>query len=88
MEWVLIQCDLNRDIEIDDNMQLTLPDIQMKYANREFRSYVKSLQDKAVYRAEESLTANQILPQALDNILHPYRSIENEQWSQGHFFLL
>ena len=30
MEWSLIQCDVNRDVEIDDNMQLTLPDIQIK----------------------------------------------------------
>ena len=58
MEWSLIQCDVNRDVEIDDNMQLTLPDIQLKYADRVFRLYVKSLHDKAVCRGEESLKLN------------------------------
>jgi hypothetical protein len=31
-------------------MQSTLPDIQLKYADRVFRLYVKSLHDKAVCR--------------------------------------
>ena len=66
MEWVLKACDLNKDIEIDDNAQLTLPDIQLKYAGRVFRLYVKSLHDKAVYRSEESLTLKRILPEALE----------------------
>ena len=56
---------------------MTLPDIQLKYAGRVFRLYIKSLHDKAVYRSEESLTLNRaLLPEALDNIRHPYRSIE------------
>jgi hypothetical protein len=74
MEWSLIQCDVNRDVEIDDNMQLTLPDIQLKYADRVFRLYVKSLHDKAVCRREESLKLNLPLPEAFDNIRHPYKS--------------
>jgi len=78
MEWHLIQCDVNRDIEIGDNCQITLPDIQLKYAYRVFRLYLKSLQGKAVYRAEESLKLNQILPEALDNVTRPYKSIENK----------
>lgn len=34
MEWILIQCDLNKDIKIDEKAQVTLPDIQLKYAQR------------------------------------------------------
>jgi hypothetical protein len=48
MEWVLKACDLNKDVEIQYNCQLTLPDIQLKYAGKVFRQYVKSLHDKAV----------------------------------------
>jgi hypothetical protein len=33
MEWILKACDLNKDVEIQDNCcQMTLPDIQLKYA--------------------------------------------------------
>jgi hypothetical protein len=78
MEWILVQCDVNRDIEINDKMQLTLPDIQLKDADRVFRLYVKSLQDKAVYRAEESVTFDKILPDALENIIHPNKEIERK----------
>jgi hypothetical protein len=56
MEWSLIQCGMNRDSEIDDKMQLTLPDIQLKYADRVFRLYVKSLHDKAVCRIIPNLS--------------------------------
>jgi hypothetical protein len=77
MDWILKACDLNKGVEIDDTCQLALPDIQLKYADRVFRLYVKSLQDKAVYRTEESLTLNQILPEALEHIRHPHKSVEN-----------
>jgi hypothetical protein len=78
MEWCLIQCDVNRDVEIDDKMQLTFPDIQLKYADRVFRLYVKSLHDKAVCRGEESLKLNLLLPEAFDSIRNPYKSIEKK----------
>lgn len=79
MNWVLKACDLNKDITIDEKAQLTLPDIQLKYADMVFRLYVKSLHDKAVYRTEESLTLNHVLlKEALDDIRHPFKSIEND----------
>jgi hypothetical protein len=39
-------------------------------------SIVKIREGKAYYRGEESLTLNQILPEALDNIRRPYKSHE------------
>jgi hypothetical protein len=78
MEWVLKQCDLNKDVEINDKAQVTLPDIQLKSAARVFRLYIKSLKDRAVCRAEESLKVDLLLPEALDNIRHPYKSIESK----------
>lgn len=73
MEWSLLQCDINRDVELTTKAQITLPDIQLKYADRVFRLYVKSLHDKAVFRAEELLNLKQLLPEALDCILNPYK---------------
>jgi hypothetical protein len=78
LDWILKQCDLNKDIEIDDMAQLTFPDIQLKSADRIFRLYVKIREGKAYYRGEESLTLNQILPEALDNIRHPYKALEKK----------
>jgi hypothetical protein len=78
MEWTLKACDLNKDILINDKAQLTLPDIQLRYAGRVFRSYVKIMEGKASYRLEESLSLNKILPEAFDNIRHPYKSVEDK----------
>jgi len=78
MEWVLKQCDLNKDIEIDEKAQLTLPDIQLTNMDRVFRQYVKIREAKAYYRIEESLKLNEILPMALDNIIHPNKSLEKK----------
>jgi hypothetical protein len=78
LNWILKQCDLNKDVEIDDIAQLTCPDIQLRSADRVFRLYVKIREGKAYYRGEESLTLNQILPEALDNIRYPYKSLEKK----------
>ena len=79
MEWYLSECDINKDIEISDMMQLSSIDIQLKYANRVFRQYVKSLHDKAVYRCEESLAFNNTpIVEALEQIRNPYKALENK----------
>jgi hypothetical protein len=41
MEWVLKACDLNKYVEIQDSCQMTLSDIQLRYADRVFRLYVR-----------------------------------------------
>jgi hypothetical protein len=79
MEWHLSECDINKDIEISDMMQLSSIDIQLKYAYRVFRQYVKSLHDKAFYRCEESLAFKYTpIIEALDQIRNPYKALENK----------
>jgi hypothetical protein len=78
MEWVLEQCDVNKDVDINETGQVTLPDIQLKNMDRVFRQYVKNIDGRSYYRIEESLQLNKLLPEALDNIRHPYRSFEEK----------
>jgi hypothetical protein len=70
-EWRLIGCDINKDITVTDMLQLSAIDIQIKHADRVFRVYIKSLGDKAVYRAEESLKIGLPLIDALHTIRSP-----------------
>jgi hypothetical protein len=77
-EWILIQCDVNKDVEIDEKGQLTLPDIQLKHADRVFREYVKIIRGEAYCRVEESLKLNKVLPEALGNIRQPFTSLEKK----------
>jgi hypothetical protein len=78
LSWILSQCDFNKDIEITDKAQITLPDIQLKYANKVFRMYVKSLGNKAVCREEHALKLGLPLIEALDNIRHPHKSLQEQ----------
>jgi hypothetical protein len=74
-EWWLVGCDVNKDVEISDMMQLTGIHIQLKDADRVFRLYIKSLGDKAVRRAEESLKLSSPLVEGL----HTIRKSSGEQ---------
>jgi hypothetical protein len=74
-DWILKGCDLNRDVEIDETAQLSLPDIQLKHLGQVFRVYVKSLHDRSVYRAEKSLTLDLPLSKALDSITSPVKAM-------------
>ena len=78
VNWRLIQCDINKDVELNDRMQLTLPDIQLIHADQVFRLYIKSLHDKAVYRCEESLTAKSPLIESVNKISNPNKVLENK----------
>lgn len=70
-KWILKSCDLNKDVEISDKCQIVLPDLQLRYAGKVFRIYVKSISDKAVARVERSFKIDLSLSDALDSILHP-----------------
>jgi hypothetical protein len=78
MKWRLSGRDINKDIRVDEKMQLTLADIQLKHADRVFRLYVKRSGDKVFYRIEESVWRNLVLPQALDSIRNPNKGIEEK----------
>ena len=52
----LTGCDVNKDIQISDRLQLGGIDIEMKNVDRVFRTYIKEMEDKTVYRAEESIS--------------------------------
>jgi hypothetical protein len=65
---VLIGCDINKDIQIDDMAYLTGKNIQVKSALGVFRAYVKRIEDEAVQRFEQSLTPNEPLSTAFETL--------------------
>lgn len=70
-EWILKQCDFNKDIPVTDKLQVTLPDIQLKTAFETFRIYVKTLAGQAYGRVEASLKINELLTPFLESNIHP-----------------
>jgi hypothetical protein len=70
-EWILIGCDINKDITVSEMLQLSAINIQLKEADRVFRLYIKSLDDKAVYMVEESVKMHSSIIDVLNKIRSP-----------------
>ena len=66
--WSLVGCDINKDIQINDMAQLTGINVQVKSALGVFRGYVKRMEDKAVYRVEQSLVPNKPVSTAFETL--------------------
>ncbi len=67
--WILVGCDVNKDIPIDGMAQLTGINLQVKSALGVFRSYVKRIgDDKVVQRFEQSLTPNEPISTAFETL--------------------
>ena len=81
-EWILTGWDINKDIPVTDNFQLSAPNIQLKEANRVFRLYIKSLGDKAVYRTEESVKVRSSIGDALHTIIGTVQSQDYTKYIQ------
>ncbi len=54
-------CDVNKDIKVDDVVQITLPDVQIPLFDKAVRGYVKPIENKAFFRTELSLAPNESL---------------------------
>jgi hypothetical protein len=78
LDWCLIECDISKDIEVSNKMHYMGPNIQLKYADRVFRFYIKSLGEKAVGRVEESVKFQVPLFEALNSIRNPSKELKEE----------
>ena len=87
--WILKYCDFNKDVEFDDKKigQLMDLNIQIKYAGKTFRLYVKNLEDRFVLRGEKVLKVDKPITTFLnDSIQHPFNLINNKLNELGYFF--
>ena len=72
MDWILVQCDINKDIGINIIEQLSIPDLQLRIYDRIFRMYVKNIDGSSYYRLEESKQINQEVRFAIPEIMNIY----------------
>lgn len=71
LEWELIQCDINKDVCVNDWLQFTGFKIQYKHLDRVFRVYIKSMGKNTVCRVEESKNPKKPVVEAINEILNP-----------------
>jgi len=76
-DWILKQCDLNKDVPITNQAQVSLPNIQLSTAFHVFRLYVKNLNGQSHYRIEDSMQVNEPL-RFLKRILNPYEALQDK----------
>ena len=78
--WVLKACDFNKDMEyIGDIGQIPDPNIQIKYAGKAFRLYVKDLDDKFAIRKERTMRIDKPVSTFFnDDILQPYHLLQTK----------
>jgi hypothetical protein len=69
MDWILVQCDINKDININIIEELTIPDLQLRVHDRIFRLYVNSIEGSSFYRVEESRQFNHIAGHVIPEIM-------------------
>ena len=85
MDWILVQCDLNKDININIVEQLSIPDLQLRIHDRIFRLYVKSIQGSSYYRIEESKQVNQEIRYAIPEIMNISQTINQSYYNSNKF---
>ena len=76
MDWQLVECDINKDIVVNDSLLFTGLKIQVRHLDHLFRVYIKSLGEKTVCRVEKSLVSKCSAIEAINNIFNPYEKLE------------
>lgn len=78
MEWNLTECDINRDIKVDDWLKYTGIKIQVRHFDRLFRIYIKSLDKDTVGRVEQEKNPNTPAIEAINSIFNPCERVERQ----------
>jgi hypothetical protein len=84
MDWQLLECDINKDIEVSDQLHFTGLNIQVKHLDHLFRIYIKSMGEKTVCRIEQSLSRvskdnkSSSAIETVNNIFNPVEKVEKQ----------
>jgi hypothetical protein len=79
MQWYLAQCEINKDVKIDDWLQFTGLNIQVRHAFHLFRLYIKSKGEDTVSRVEESISEkNKSVIEVINDIFNPNERLEKQ----------
>lgn len=55
-EWLIMGCDINKDIQVSNSMHFSGLKIQVKHLDHLFRLYIKDMGDRTVCRVEQALS--------------------------------
>ena len=76
MEWILTECDINKDIKVSDLFHYAGPKIQVKHLDYLFSLYIKSMGKDTVYRIEERKHPHKPVREFITDVFNPSEKLE------------
>jgi hypothetical protein len=76
--WEFTECDINRDVRVNDLLHFASVKVQVKHMDHLFRVYIKKIGDKTICRVEETKNLSLSVVEAIDHIFNPYVRVERQ----------
>jgi hypothetical protein len=76
MEWELTECDINKDIRVNDFFHFTAIKIQVKHLDHLFRIYIKAIGKDTVCRIEETKNPKKPAIDVINDVFNPTEKLE------------
>jgi hypothetical protein len=70
LEWNITECDINKDVKVNDILHFTGLNVQLKHLDHLLRIYIKSMGEDTVCRVEESLHPKKPALEVVDEIFN------------------
>jgi hypothetical protein len=78
LEWLLTECDINKDIKVSDVLHFSGIKIQVKHLDQLFRIYIKTLDKDTICRVEEAKQPKASPIEFINDIFNPMERIEKQ----------
>jgi hypothetical protein len=80
MQWHLTECDINKDVKIEEWLQFTGLNIQVRHGLHLFRLYIKAKGKDTLWRVEESIShkQNKSVIETINDIFNPTERLEKQ----------
>lgn len=78
LEWLLTECDINKDIKVSDLLHFSAIKIQVKHLDHIFRIYIKALGRETVCRVEENKHPKRPAIEFINDTFNPIESIQRQ----------
>lgn len=78
LEWELTECDINKDIKVNDLLHFSAIKVQVKHLDHLFSIYIKSIGKDTVCRVEERKHPNQSAIEFINDVFNPFERVEKQ----------
>jgi hypothetical protein len=77
-QWEFTECDVNRDVRVNDQLHISCLKVQVKHIDHLFRVYIKKIGNDTFCRVEETKSLKMTVIEAINHILNPFDRLEKQ----------